>query len=127
MVVPKKFWRSPNDVSMCGGWGLPAIAGFRVPVQVARLSRRSGSSGLGAEAANFLDRLAESGVEQRCQGVGGFRAVVGASRERHVELAWQVRELASRATVSGTPSIVSQRSWICWRVVTSAMLRPPDG
>ena len=31
---------------------------------------------------------------------------------------------SSRAMASGTPSIVTQRSWICWRVVTSAMFRP---
>ena len=31
---------------------------------------------------------------------------------------------SSRAMTSGTPSIVIQRSCICWRVVTSAMFRP---
>ena len=29
-----------------------------------------------------------------------------------------------RAMISGTRSIVTQRSWSCWRVVMSAMLRP---
>jgi hypothetical protein len=36
-----------------------------------------------------------------------------------------VRPAASRrAITSGTPSMPSQRSWTCWRVVTSATFRP---
>jgi len=31
---------------------------------------------------------------------------------------------SSRATIAGTRSSVTQRSWICWRVVTSAIGRP---
>ena len=34
---------------------------------------------------------------------------------------------SSRAMTSGTPSMVSQRSWTCWRVVMSATFRPESG
>ena len=63
-------------------------------------------------------------LHQLARGEAGGRAADDPPDVVHARLERRQPRGASRSMTAGTVSMVTQRSWTCWRVVMSAMSRP---